>query len=123
MLYQIAYLYETTENGRVWMWITRPMEDVLEAEFAYDYYINKFHSDTVAYGSGKTEAELQEWLKRKNKDFYEHNTPTKRASLPEESGPGRDKDAPYVFSLPTSWREQEAWLRLARKYRSGELES
>ena len=43
-----------------------------------------------------------------------------RLELELSDGPTRDE--PYVFTLPTSWREQTAWLTLKERVQAGLLE-
>jgi len=39
-----------------------------------------------------------------------------------EWGAGSDHDLPYVFTLPDSWPQVRAWMRLLAKVHAGELE-
>ncbi len=39
-----------------------------------------------------------------------------------ECGAGSDHDLPYVFTLPDSWPQVRAWLRLLSKVHTGELQ-
>jgi hypothetical protein len=38
-----------------------------------------------------------------------------------ECGAGSDHDLPYVFTLPSSWTQVSAWLRLLARVHAGEL--
>jgi hypothetical protein len=39
-----------------------------------------------------------------------------------ECGAGSDHDLPYNFTLPDSWPQVSAWMRLLMRVRSGELQ-
>jgi len=39
-----------------------------------------------------------------------------------ECGAGSDHDLPYVFTLPSSWPQVSAWMRLLARVQSGELQ-
>ncbi len=39
-----------------------------------------------------------------------------------EWGAGSDHDSPYIFTLPSSWPQVRAWMRLLARVHSGELQ-
>lgn len=121
MWYRVALLCDM-ERGDEWFWLSYPISDPIEAQIVVEYCKHLYSPGLIGYAEAETIEGLEIWLKERNTEDFEKNTPTKRSSLPEETGQGGDRDVPYLFSLPKSWQEQKAWLQLASKYKSRRLE-